>query len=118
MAKLNYIKSEAETILFGVPQGIVLRSLLFLLYINDIIHSTNQGEFVILAEDTNIFKAAKNKAQAYKTDTAVLFRSVDIYICIIRNACRVLELQDMTKALPLTLSINGQKVKKLIKSNS
>ena len=70
---------ETETILFGVPQGSVLGPLLFLLYINDIIHSTNQGEFVIFADDTNIFIAAKDKAQAYKTANAVL-RSVYIYM--------------------------------------
>ena len=52
---------------------------MFLLYINDIIHSTNQGEFVIFADDTNIFIAAKDKAQAYKTANAVL-RSVYIYM--------------------------------------
>ena len=79
ITKFNDIKSETETILFGVPQGSVLEPLLFLLYINDIIHSTNQGEFVIFADDTNIFIAAKNKTQAYKTANAVL-RSVYIYM--------------------------------------
>ena len=59
--KLNDIKSETETILFGVPQGSVLEPPLFMLYIIDIIHSTNESEFV-LADDI----AAKNKAQAYK----------------------------------------------------
>ena len=44
------------------------------------IHSTNQVEFVIyFADDTNIFIAAKDKAQTYKTANAVL-RSVYIYI--------------------------------------
>ena len=75
------IKSETETILFGVPQGSVLGPLFFLLYINDIIHSTNQGKFVIFADDTNIFIAAKDKAPAYKTANAVL-RSVYIYMKI------------------------------------
>ena len=58
MTEFNDIKSEKETILFSIPQGSVLGPLLFLLYINDIIHSTNQGEFVIFAEQTNIFIAA------------------------------------------------------------
>ena len=53
ITKFNDIKSETETILFGVRQGYVLGPLLFLFYINDIIHSTNQGEFVIFADDTN-----------------------------------------------------------------
>ena len=39
--------------------------------------STNQGEFVIYADDTNIFIAAQNKEQPYKTANEVL-RSVYI----------------------------------------
>ena len=47
--------SDAENILFGVPQGSVLGPLLFLIYINDIVHSSTQDEFVIFADDTNIY---------------------------------------------------------------
>ena len=59
ITKFDDVISDAQNILFGVPQGSVLGPLLFLIYINDIVHSSTQGEFVIFADDTNIFIAAK-----------------------------------------------------------
>ena len=61
--------SDAENIIFGVP---VLGPLRFLIYINDIVHSSTQGEFVIFADDTNIFIAAKTKKEVYNVSNHVL----------------------------------------------
>ena len=124
--------SDAENILFGVPQGSVLGPLLFLIYINDIVHSSTQGEFVIFADDTNIFIAAKTKKEAYNVSNHVL-RSIYTYMhanqlhinlskCahmyfrpnfnyIERMKCARSECYDLT----LTLSVNGQKVKQVDK---
>ena len=113
ITKFNDIKSETETILFGVPQGSVLGPLLFLLF----------------ADDTNIFIAAKNKAQAYKTANAVL-RSVYIYMKTNQLHINLIKCAHMYFRPNLhykeclscarttgydqgfTLSVNGQKVKK------
>jgi hypothetical protein len=43
------------TIKTGVPQGSILGPILFLLYVNDIEHSSNLLSFILFADDTNIF---------------------------------------------------------------
>ena len=49
-----------ETITCGVPQGSMLRPLLFLLYINDLPNSYEKLSFRIFADDTNTFFTSSN----------------------------------------------------------
>ena len=79
ITKFNNTLSDSNTISYGVPQGSVLGPLLFLLYINDIIHCTRkfekdefEYEFVLFADDTNIFVSAKTKKDAYLIANQVL----------------------------------------------
>ena len=64
--------SEILHIEFGVPQGSCLGPLLFLIYINDLCNATDACEFVLFADDTNIFVCAKDKKTVYKKANKLL----------------------------------------------
>ena len=70
--ELRYLAYNPVIIYSRVPEGSVLGPLLFLIYINDIVHSSTQGEFVIFADYTNIFIAAKTKKEEYNVSNHVL----------------------------------------------
>ena len=53
-------QSELELIKCGVPQGSVLGPLLFLIYINDIVNSSNLFKFTLFADDTSLYYSCKN----------------------------------------------------------
>ena len=130
MTKFDSEISDSESILYGVSQGSVLGPLLFLLYINDIVHSTITGEFVIFADDTNIFISADSKLKAYNIANQVL-KSVYLYMnanqlhinlskCAhmyfkpnINNNERMSCARSQNYDINLKLSINGVKVKQV-----
>ena len=57
---INNTNSSLLDIQCGVPQGSILGPLLFLVYVNDIIKTSNILSFVLFADDTNIFLSDKN----------------------------------------------------------
>ena len=52
---------------WGVPQGSVLGPLLFLIYINDIHHSSAKLSFYLFADDTSLLYADTNLKSLEKT---------------------------------------------------
>ena len=51
----NDVKFDTLDITCGVPQGSILGSKLFILYINDMVKVSKLFKFIIFANDTNLF---------------------------------------------------------------
>ena len=52
--------SETLNITTGVAQGSILGTLLFILYINDLVNASKLLKFLIYADDTSIVQRSKN----------------------------------------------------------
>ena len=61
---LNRYSSSSRSILHGVPQGSIFWSLVFLVYINDLLLILQIVNFVLYADDTNILVVDKEEEEA------------------------------------------------------
>ena len=58
--------SKLKTIKYGVPQGSILGPLLFLLFINDLPNSSSLVNFILFADDSNLFLSHKSYDTLFK----------------------------------------------------
>ena len=65
--EINGTISDIEITKCGFPQGSILGPLLFLIYINDVVNSSELLKFYLFADDTTLFYSSKNKAETEDT---------------------------------------------------
>ena len=53
--KINNFQSSLSDINIGVPQGSVLGPILFIIFINDLVNAAPMFNYILFADDTNIF---------------------------------------------------------------
>ena len=61
--QFGLVKSTLQTIKCGVPQGIILELLMFLLNRHDIVKSSERIDFHVFADDIAIFYSYENNKQ-------------------------------------------------------
>ena len=60
-------KTSIFDVIFGVPQGSILRPLLFIIYVNDLYNVSKIFEPIIFADDTNLFFSHKSIKELFYT---------------------------------------------------
>ena len=67
MVSYNSTLPSSESVKCGVPQGSILGPLLFIIYMNNICHTSKLLNFILFADDTTVFYSNSNLDTLYDT---------------------------------------------------
>ena len=73
--------SDKGVITTGVPQGLILGPLLFLIYLNDISYTSQLFKFILYADDATLFSSIEYSLPTYTSNVDLLLNNELIYIC-------------------------------------
>ena len=112
----NDTLSTFKSIRCGVPQRSILGPLLFLLYINDLCDVTNVLEFILFADDTNLFYSHKNQSSLANVINREIhklsewFRANKLSINIKKSNYMLFKPRQKRLNIELPISLNGDKI--------
>ena len=75
---IDNIQSSKQTVICGIPQGSSLGPLLFLIYINNIINSSQKLSFRLFADDTNILASSDDPTEL-ESNMNMEFKNVKLW---------------------------------------
>ena len=99
------VKSSSKLVLSGVPQGSILGSLLFVIFINDLHEGISTDTHIALyADDTKIWRSIKNEvdiAQLQRDINILYFWSLNNKMKFHPDKCKVLTIKHKPSPLPM-----------------
>ena len=119
-------KSDLLNITTGVPQGSILGPLMFIIYINDIVHATQSFDLIMYADDTTMYISIDNTSLTNEELTIMLnteLNKVTDWFKVNKLALNDKKTKYMLFALPrkkvpkLELRIDGKQIDKVNQFN-
>ena len=115
----NGYKSSLKYVECGVPQGSILGPLLFLIYINDLCNVSKALDFILFADDTNIFFSHKDPIvlmELVNTELQKLscwFQANKLSINVKKSNYIIFKTSQNRQKLNLDFSINDTKIDRI-----
>ena len=117
IVQIKGVNSSQREVKIGVPQGSILGPLLFIIYINDIVHIEIGGQIMLYADDTALFfKHKDQETLQYITNMALskVTNWLKANYLTINTSKTLLQVYTMRKtSQPINIHIDGVNIKEM-----